>query len=67
MNVIITEGLIRHLKAKFPSEVSRKKDLTLADIHRQQGSLLVLDYLESLYKNQNPTEELLHVFNPKST
>lgn len=65
MNVIITEGLLKHLKEQFPNRLPERRNFELRDVDRAAGSQDVIRYLETLYERQNPTEELLNVLQPR--
>jgi hypothetical protein len=61
MSIIITRELIDDLNTRFPAKIPKKRDVTLSEINRMQGSREVIDYMESRLHSQDPTQELLHV------
>ena len=61
MNVLITEGLLKHLKERFPNRLPINSNYDLRTVDKMWGEQNVIAYLENLYSQQNPTEELINV------
>jgi hypothetical protein len=67
MNVIVHEGLLKLLREQFPNRLPNNPQVTLGDVRQSMGEQKVIDYLEFLQKQQNPTEELLQNVFSRST
>ena len=54
----VSPELITYLEQVFSDKVPRDKDVTLADIHRLQGKLEVIQHLKAVFNTQLKKQEI---------